>query len=258
MKNVSEVLNKIHNMDIYELLRKLPDKTIDCVYSDIDYNRGIVYKGKSYTKKFDHYISDYISLASESLRVVKDTGSLFFINYPRNNAFLWANFLDSACFDVQEYVWVYRSNIGHSPNRFTTAHRSILHARKTKYSVFYKDNVAEPYVNQTDKRIRKRISSGSKGRSPYSWFYADLVKNVSKKYKHIDHPCVIPDSVSSRLIQSVTSPKNIVLILFAGSGSEIDVCRKLDRQWISAEVDKNYCDQINKRLDSKVLSFGGA
>ncbi|GAH03177.1 unnamed protein product, partial [marine sediment metagenome] len=152
--------------------------------------------------------------------------------------------------------WVYRSNIGHSPNRFTTAHRSILHARKTKNSVFYKDNVAEPYINQDDKRIKGRIESGSKGRAPYSWFYADLVKNVTKDKDLINHPCVIPDKISALLIQSVTMPGDTVLILFAGSGSEIDVCRKLERNWISAELSKNYCERIQKQLDNQILVFG--
>lgn len=252
---MKKFLNKIHNMDIYELLRLLPDNSIDCIYSDIDYNKGIVYDGKSYTKGFDHYISDYIHLASESVRVLKNTGSAFFINYPRNNAFLWTKYLDAACGDVQEYIWSYRANIGHSPNRFTTAHRSILHARKTKSSVFYKENVAEPYINQSDKRIRKLMKSGSKGRSPYSWFYADLVKNVTKDKDMINHPCVIPDKISALLIQSVTMPGDIVLILFAGSGSEIDVCRKLDRSWISADLSRNYCERIQKRLDNQILTF---
>ena len=248
-------LNKIHNKDINELLRELPDNSIDCIYSDIDYNVGIKYGGKSYTRIFSEYISDYIHLASESLRVLKDTGSAFFINYPKNNAFLWVNFLENACYDVQEYVWIYRSNIGHSPRRFTTAHRSILHCTKSKDSKFRKDNVAEPYVNPTDKRVRKLLKKGSKGRSPYSWFYADMVKNVSKWYKKVDHPCVIPDKVSSMLIQSVTDPGDTVLILFAGSGSEIDVCRKLGRNWISAELNDEYCEHIERRLDNYVLTF---
>jgi len=248
-------LNKIHNMDIYELLRLLPDNSIDCIYSDIDYNKGIIYDGKSYTKGFDHYISDYIHLASESMRVLKNTGSAFFINYPRNNAFLWVKYLDDACDDIQEYIWTYNSNIGHSPNRFTTAHRSILHARKTKNSVFYKDNVAKPYINQRDRRIRRLMKSGSKGRAPYSWFYADLVKNVSKNKDKIDHPCVIPDEISSLLIQSVTMPGDVVLILFAGSGSEIDVCRKLERNWISADLSENYCEKIQRQLDNQFLIF---
>jgi len=224
----------------------------------VDYNAGIKYKGKSYTKDFNKYIGDYISLAAESTRVLKPTGSAFFINYPRNNAYLWSHLLDNVYYDVQEYVWIYRSNIGHSSRRFTTAHRSILHCMKTKESKFYKDNVAEPYVNQNDRRIRKLIKDGSKGRSPYSWFYADMVKNVSKWNKKIDHPCVIPDKISSLLIKSVTKPKDTVLILFAGSGSEIDVCRKLGRNWISAELNEEYCEHIEKKLDNEILIFEGS
>ncbi len=252
---MQQYLNKIHNKDINELLRELPDKSVNCIYSDIDYNVGIKYKGRSYTKAFDKYMSEYIGLASESTRILKDDGSAFFINYPRNNAYLWVQYLDKTYYDVQEYVWVYNSNIGHSPHRFTTAHRSILHCRKSKYSKFYKENVAEPYINQNDKRIRRLLRKGSKGRAPYSWFYADLVKNVTKRANYIDHPCVIPQKVSALLIKSVTKPKDIVLILFAGSGSEIDVCRKLNRYWISADLNEEYCDYIERKLDNYMLEF---
>jgi DNA modification methylase len=252
---MKEFLDKIHNKDISELLRQLPDDSVDCVYSDVDYNKGIKYGGVSYTKAFNEYIGDYISLASDATRVLKDTGSAFFINYPRNNAYLWTRFLDASYYDVQEYVWIYNSNIGHSTRRFTTAHRSILHCMKSKESKFYKENVAEPYINQNDRRIRRLIKDGSKGRSPYSWFYADMVKNVSKWYKRTDHPCVIPDKVSALLVQSVIMPGDIVLVLFAGSGSEIDVCRTLGRHWISADLNDGYCEQIEKRLDKHIITF---
>jgi len=252
---MKQYLNKIHNMDINDLLRQLPDNSIDCIYSDIDYNVGVKYSGKSYTKKFDEYISDYIGLAAESTRVLKDTGSVFFINYPRNNAYLWVQYLDKAYYDIQEYVWIYRANIGHSPRRFTTAHRSILHCMKSKDSKFYKKNVAEPYINLTDKRIRKLVREGSKGRLPYSWFYADLVKNITKNKEGTCHPCVIPSKISALLIRSVTIPGDTVLILFAGSGSEIEVCRKLNRNWISADLSIDYCEFINKKLDEQILTF---
>jgi site-specific DNA-methyltransferase (adenine-specific) len=248
-------INKIHNKDIHDLLRELPPKSISCIYSDIDYNIGIRYNGKRYTKSFDEYISDYITLAAESTRVLKDDGSAFFINYPRNNAYLWVNYLDKSYYDVQEYVWVYNSNIGHSPRRFTTAHRSILHCMKSKDSKFFKEHVPEPYLNPTDKRVRKLMKAGSKGRAPYSWFYADMVKNVSKRSKKIDHPCVIPQPVSSKLIKSVTEVGDTVLILFAGSGSEIDVCRRLDRNWISADLDNQYCEFIERGLNNEILTF---
>lgn len=252
---IDRYLDKVHNMNVMDLLHELPNKSISCVYSDVDYGVGIAYSGIKYSKTFNRYISDYIDLASESLRVLKDDGSAFFINYPKNNAFLWAYYLENACYDVQEYVWVYNSNIGHSPNRFTTAHRSILHCRMSKESKYYKDNVAQPYMNPNDKRIKKKISEGSVGRSPYSWFYYDLVKNVTKDKNNVSHPCVIPEKLSSLLIQSVTKPGDVILILFAGSGSEINVCRKLGRHFISSELDKDYCDHIEKQFDTQLLTL---
>ena len=30
-------LNKIHNADSYEFIKKIPDKSIDCIYTDVPY-----------------------------------------------------------------------------------------------------------------------------------------------------------------------------------------------------------------------------
>lgn len=243
---MKEYLNKVFLKDIMELLKELPDKCVDMVYGDPDYNVGIKYGNKSYTRNFEEYIEWYIELARESLRVLKDTGNMFLINYPKQNAYLQVKYLDSVCYEVLDYAWVYNTNVGHSPHRFTTAHRSILHCRKTSRSKFYKDNVAVPYKNPTDKRILQNLANGSKGRMPYDWLYFDLVKNVSREKTF--HACQIPQKLSETLIKSCTMPKDIVLILFGGSGSEIEVCKFLDRQFISAEIDKKYYEIIVDRL----------
>lgn len=243
---MKKYLNKVFLKDVMELLKELPDKCVDMVYGDPDYNVGIKYGDKSYTKTFDEYIEWYIELAKESLRVLKDAGNMFLINYPKQNAYLQVKYLDSVCYEVLDYIWVYNTNVGHSPRRFTTAHRSILHCRKTSHSNFYKDNVAVPYKNPTDKRILQNLANGSKGRMPYDWLYFDLVKNVSKEKTF--HACQIPQKLSETLIKSSTVPKDIVLILFGGSGSEIEVCKSLDRQYISAEIDKKYYEVIVDRL----------
>ncbi len=41
-------VNKVYLGDVMELLRKLPDKSVDMIYSDPDYNVGIKYGDKSY------------------------------------------------------------------------------------------------------------------------------------------------------------------------------------------------------------------
>jgi len=244
--NIKKYLNQVFLLDIMELLKELPDKCVDMVYGDPDYNVGVKYGNKSYTKTFDEYIEWYIELAKESLRVLKDTGNMFLVNYPKQNAYLRVKYLDDACYEVSDYAWVYNTNVGHTPKRFTTAHRSILHCRKTKNNNFYKDNVAVPYKNPTDKRILKNLANGSKGRMPYDWFYFDLVKNVSKEKTF--HACQIPQKLSEMLIKSCTMPNDVVLILFGGSGSEIEICKVLNRQYISAEIDEKYHQMILDRL----------
>jgi DNA modification methylase len=238
--------NKVLNDDVLNVLKQLPDGSIDMVYGDPDYNVGIKYGDKSYTRNFDEYIEWYIDLARESLRVLKDTGNMFFINYPKQNAYLLVEYLDSACYEVSDCAWVYNTNVGHSPKRFTTAHRSILHCRKTSRNNFYKNNVAVPYENPNDRRILQNLANGSKGRMPYDWLYFNLVKNVSKEKTF--HACQIPQKLSEVLIKSCTMPNDVVLILFGGSGSEIEVAKRLGRHFISAEIDKKYYDVIMDRL----------
>ncbi len=241
-------INKVFNRDVLEVLRELPDNSVDMIYSDPDYNVGINYAGKNYTKKWNEYIDWYIELISESMRVLKPTGNLFTINYPKQNAYLWVKYLDEAAYDVFEYVWVYNTNVGHSPRKFTTAHRSILHATKSKHNTFYKDQVAQPYQNPNDKRIQRRIAMGHKGRMPYSWIYADLVKNVSKDKTF--HSCQIPLSLFELLLKAATKEGDLVFIHFGGSGSEIVRAKQLGRNYISCEIHPEYHKMILQRLEN--------
>ncbi len=50
------------------------------------------------------------------------------------------------------------------------------------------------------------------------------------------------------LIKASTKENDIVLVLFGGSGSELEVCKKTGRNFISAEIDKKYYDLIIDRL----------
>jgi site-specific DNA-methyltransferase (adenine-specific) len=246
MDMLEQFRNKVFHLDILTLLKQLPDNCIDMVYGDPDYNVGINYAGNNYTKKWNDYIDWYIQLTKESMRVLKPTGNLFMINYPKQNSYLRVKYLDENAFDVQDYVWIYNTNIGHSPRRFTTAHRSILHATKSKNNHFYKEHVAVPYQNPTDKRIKERISRGHLGRMPYSWLYFDLVKNVSKDKTF--HSCQIPLGLVELLIKSCTKENDDVLILFGGSGSEIILCKELKRNFISCEIHSEYYKMIQDRL----------
>ncbi len=241
-----ELLDRVFRTDVLDLLKMLPDGSVDMVYGDPDYNVGVSYGGISYRMSFASYIDWYCRIARESMRVLKDSGNAFFINYPKQNAYLRVKCLDELCYEVHDYSWVYNTNVGQSPRHFTTAHRSILHCRKTKDNRFFKDAVAQPYKNPTDRRIKQNLKNGSKGRMPYDWFYYDLVKNVSRE--KTAHACQIPQKLSAMLIGACTGAGDTVLILFGGSGSEIECCRDMGRKYISAEIDERYYGIITERL----------
>ncbi|MDR1721313.1 MAG: site-specific DNA-methyltransferase [Endomicrobium sp.] len=245
---MDKIKNKIFKEDVLVTLKRIPDNSVDMVYGDPDYNVGIDYSGVKYTQTWDRYINWYIELTQECMRVLKPRGNLFMINYPKQNAYLRVKYLDDNACKVFDYVWVYNTNVGHSNRKFTTAHRSILHATKSENNNFYKEQVVVPYQNPTDRRIRHRMINGSKGRMPYSWWYYDLVKNVSKDKTF--HSCQIPLELVEMLINASTKKGDLVQILFGGSGSELILCKKLGRKFVSSELHKSYYDMIIDRLDS--------
>ncbi len=232
--------------DVMETLRALPDNCLNMIYGDPDYGVGINYAGKKYTQRWNEYIDWYVELATECMRVLRDDGNLFFINYPRQNSYLRVHCLDELAYEVFDYVWVYPTNVGHTPKRFTTAHRSVLHAVKSKKNAFYKEQVALPYKNPEDRRIKGRIANGSNGRMPYSWFEFNLVKNVSKDKTF--HACQIPIPLYDMLLKASTVEGDCVFVLFGGSGSEVVHTEQHCRTYLSCEIHPGYHKMIVERL----------
>lgn len=66
---MEEYRNKVFNEDVIEVLKRIPDNSLDMVYGDPDYNVGINYAGKHYTQKWNDYIEWYIELTKQSMRV---------------------------------------------------------------------------------------------------------------------------------------------------------------------------------------------
>ena len=246
MKTTSSVKDKVFNEDVFEVLGRIPDNSLHMIYGDPDYGVGVDYAGKKYSKKWDEYVEWYVKLARECMRVLRPDGNLFMINYPRQNAYLRVKYMDEAAADVWDYVWVYPTNVGHSSRRFTNAHRSVLHAAKSKNNRFYKQQVAMPYKNPGDKRIKERIANGDTGRMPYSWFEFNLVKNTARDKTF--HACQIPLPLFEMLTNASTQQGDLIFILFGGSGSEIIKAKSMKRHYVSCEIHPDYYKMIKERL----------
>lgn len=78
--------------------------------------------------------------------------------------------------------------------------------------------------------------------------YEDLLKILSNPKEKTYHACQIPQKLTEMLIKSCTQVNDIVLVLFGGSGAELEICKSLKRQYISAEIDAKYYELIQSRL----------
>lgn len=229
-------------------------ENFDVIFADPDYNIGIKYEdGKKMKMPFEDYINWCSLWAVEAYDpLLKVEGNMFIINYPRNNAYLRVLTLDDRVKRIggriHEYVWVYNTNVGVSNRHFTRAHRTILHLTKSKHNNWYRDRVAEPYLNPEDKRIKKLYAQGSKGRMPYSWTFEQQVKNVEKK--DIGHPCILPPELTLKYFKASTQPGDTALVLFAGSGNDmISALNAGCSRVVGIELNKEYCKLIERRME---------
>jgi len=142
-------------------------------------------------------------------------------------------------------TWHYPINIGHSPKNYTRSQRSILFCVKGENYKFNRDDIAVPYRNPNDKRIKNLIKSGSKGRAPYDVFQFNIVKNVSRE--KTKHPCQIPQKFLEVLIKASSDKGDTVLDPFAGSFSTCLTAMRLGRNSIGIDINPEFVE-IGRKL----------
>ncbi len=241
-----EEAHSIVHGDCVEELNKIESGSVDLVITDPPFNIGKKYNSYVDRKSKGEYIEWCKSWLTECVRVLKEGGALYLFNYPENNAYLMP-FLDENLTFKRWMTWHYPTNTGLSKTNFTRSQHSILFYIKGKRNrVFNKKDIAEPYKNPEDKRIKKLIANGSPGRMPYDVFHHNIVKNVSKD--KTDHPCQIPVPLLEKFVKASSNPGEIVLDPFAGSFSTAVAAKKNSRRSISIELDKKYIDIGMKRL----------
>lgn len=68
--------------------------------------------------------------------------------------------------------------------------------------------------------------------------------NVSKQH---NHPTQKPEKLTAALINTCSRPNDLVIVPFAGSGTECAMAAKYGRKWIGFDIEQQYCDMTNNR-----------
>ena len=207
MKNISFKVG-----DCGKLLPEFHD--IDLIVTDPPYNINWDYPGMK--DKINNYRSWMKEVAVKCYNSLKDGGIMCFINYPEHNNRLFCDLEGLDMNFIQQLIWYYPTNIGHSNKKYTRSHRTILVYSKGKEYTF--NPLKQPYKNPSDKRIKALIEKGSKGTNLYDIWGINLCKNVSKSKKN-DGVNQLPNKLCDNLILSYSNIGGIVLDPFAGNGT---------------------------------------
>lgn len=228
--------------DCVELLRGLPDKSVQLIVCDPPYNIQLA--------AWDVY-KDYIGWVSrwlrEAERVLADAGNLVVFGGLQYQAEAGSGDLLTLMHHMRAHsvmrlvnliVWNYPNGI--SAHRFfASRHEEIAWFAKTPKYFFDLDAVREPYDEATkatymkDKRLRPE--SVEKGRNPTNVWQIGRLNGNSKE--RVGHPTQKPREVVRRLVRALSYPASTVLDFFGGSGITTRVSIEEARHSIVGDID---------------------
>lgn len=251
-------LNEIIIGDCIEVLRGLPDKSIDLIFADPPYNlrlgnelwRPNLTLVDSVDDSWDRFdsVETYDAFTTlwlgECRRVLKDTGSLWVIGSYHNIFRLGSILMDLGYWIMNDVIW-HKTNP--MPNfrgtRFQNATETLIWAIKDKDQKKYTFDY-HAMKNLNDEKQMQNVWHIPLCRG------SERIKIDGRKA----HSTQKPEALLYRVILSTSKRGDIVLDPFVGSGTTAAVAKRLKRNFIGIESDETYAQIARDRLEAMVLS----
>ncbi len=266
--------NEIIHGDCLEVMRNIPDKSVDVIFTSPPYadKRQKQYGGIA----AKNYVAWFRPFALQIKRLLKTEGS-FFLNIKahtndKSERDLYVfDLVLSLCRDVgfrfiDEFCWTKNGFPGKHIGRFKNAFEPVFH-----FSISGPDSIkfnplacGTPIKKESLARAKRKQSgepeNGSGMRAMRNGNMQNLkmarpsnvvnINNVTNQYglKKM-HPATFPEDLVSFFISSFSYEFDTILDPFAGSGTTGVACINTDRDYILIEKEKKYCDIIEKRIN---------
>ena len=243
--------------DCIEVLKGLPDKSVDMVFADPPYNLQLggdllrpdnskVDAVDDDWDKFDSFAAyDAFTRAwlGECRRVLKDEGSLWVIGSYHNIFRLGSAMQDLGFWVLNDIIWR-KSNP--MPNfkgtRFTNAHETLIWAARSREQKRYTFNYDALKAFNEDTQMRS------------DWTLALCTGNERLKDDNGDkaHPTQKPEALLHRVLLSASRVGDVVLDPFFGTGTTGAAAKRLGRHFIGIERDETYAKLAEKRIKAVI------
>lgn len=257
-------INKIYNLDCFKFLEKIDNNIVDLAVIDPPYNlRKAEWDNFKSEKEFFNFTFKWIDAL---IPKIKENGSLYIFNTPYNSAFI-LNYLVGKGLIFQNWItWDKRDGMGGAKRRFSNGQETILFFTKGEKHTFNYDDVRLPYesTERIEHAKQKGILKGGKRwfPNPKGKLCGEVWHITSERHKNkingktpkMPHITPKPIELVERIIKASSNVGDLVLDCFVGSGTTAIVAKKLKRNFICADNNKDYVKLARKNLkkyDSK-------
>ncbi len=265
-----EFLDRILCGDCEEVLKEMPDNTVDLIFTSPPYadQRKKTYGGI----RPDAYVEWFLPKAEQFFRVLKPTGT-FILNIKervvngerhtyvlelilklREQGWLW----------TEEFIWHKKNSYpGKWPNRFRDAWERLLQFNKQRRFKMYQEAVMVPIGDWAQERLARlsptdwvrdesRVQSGF-GKNVSNWLgrklvYPDNVIHMATECSNRGHSAAFPVDLPRWFIKLFTAEGDIVLDPFIGSGTTAVAAKELGRHYVGIDINADYCRLAETRL----------
>ena len=264
-------LNKIYCMDNLELLKQLPDESVDLIYCDILYNTGK--KFKDYDDRLgtpQEAIKWYESRLVEMKRVLKDTGSIYLQCDYRLVHYLKVE-MDSI-FGLNKFrndiIWDKGFRGTEKKTFYQHSHDNIL--LYTKSDSYKWNSIKTNYADKDMKRYNKIDDEGKmyalikRKRIDGSIYYGktypnekgknvdDVIRGLktlsSTSKERVGYDTQKPKKLLEMIIKASSNENDVVADFFCGSGTSLVVAKELGRRYIGCDINPRAVEITNQRL----------
>ena len=262
-------INQIYQGDSLELLKQLPDNSVDLVITSPPYADLKVYIDNPGILA-DNYVEWFLPICNEICRVIKPTGSFILnINDKVENGFRHPYVFDLISeihkrTELKMFERLFWNKLKSLPNRARFGDRVeyLFWFAKEKGFQFYIDEIRTEYSEKSIKRMTKPLQKRYSRKENEVGDYKDwspnplgalptTLINISSESKRIadNHVAVYPVELVNYFIKGSTKPGDLVLDPFMGTGTTGVSAKQLGRNYIGFELQQEYIDVANKRID---------
>jgi len=246
--------------DCTKELRKIKSKSIRLAITSPPYNLN-----KNYGLYTDNvHIDEWKKLIKETLteiyRVLTDDGSFFLNVSPIPDkktgeiipldSISWQLGKEVGFFLRNKIIWHF-NNMQNCVQRLSGRWEAVLwFVKDINNYVFNLNDIKIPCITQNDKRF-----DSNSGRNPTDVWYFNRVNNMTKQKLNLTkHPCIYPSDMIDRIIKMSSHENDWVLDPFVGSGTTLVSAKRLNRNSIGIEINKDYEELIKQRLKKEATT----